>query len=193
MRKIFASLFAIVAVVGVGVFATGAYFTDTASISNQVFTTGTADLKFGQCGVIGDDCTLTPAILDSYAYPPGNFQLTGPDHANSGCLVIENTGDYALNLTASVTVTAFSHVDMGTYFELAADVANNLCNPTGTLMGWQPAWTAQGASPFAFGGTLNPGARMYVVLYNRWDSTGNQNYLQGGYITLTTQVDGTTN
>lgn len=191
MRRILASLFVIAAVIGIGVFATGAYFTDSVSVTNQEFTTGSADLKFGQCGEIGDNCSAILATLDTYSVPAP--ETTGPDHANSGCLVVENVGNYALNLSAGLDVTAFSHPDMATYFEVAMDQANAGCNPIGTLLGWDSAANVKAASPFSLGMSLAPSGRLYLVLYNRWNSTGNQNYLQNGSITLTTRMDGQTN
>lgn len=193
MRKILASLFVIVAVVGIGIFATGAYFTDSVSVTGQTFTTGSADLKFGQCGEIGDDCSTTPATLDTLSIPSSFTELTGPDQVNSGCLVVENKGAYALSLTAGVDVTGYSHPDMASFFQLAAEQANSSCYPTATLLGWQSAGAAEAASPFATGVTLAPGGRLYLVLSNRWDSTGDQNYLQNGFIELTTSLNGRTN
>lgn len=192
MRKIIASLFVISAVVGIGIFATGAYFTDSVSITGQTFTTGAADLRFGQCGEIGDDCTAVAATETTVSIPSSFTELTGPDQANSGCLVVENFGPYLLHLTGSLAVTATSHPNMAIFFEVATDKANNLCTAQTTLIGWQSAATADANSPFAFG-DLAPGGRLYLVLYNRWNSTGDQNYLQNGMIELTTQVDGQTN
>lgn len=190
MRRILSSLFVILAIVSVGVFATGAFFTDTVGTTNQTFTTGSADLKFGQCGEIGDDCSSVSATLDTYSVP--GSELTGPGVQNSGCLVVQNTGQYSLNLSGAVDVTAYSHPDMATFFEVAANVANSSCNPTSTLIGWQTAASAEAASPIALGISLTPGQRLYLVLYNRWNSTGNQNYLQNGNITLNTSLTGQT-
>ncbi len=80
---------------------------------------------------------------------------------------------------------------MAVFFEVATDKANSFCNPLSTLIGWQSAATGETNSPFAFG-DLAPGGRLYLVLYNRWNSSGDQNYLQGGWIQLTTKVDGKT-
>ena len=190
MRKILASLFVISAVIGVGVFATGAYFTSTVSTTNQVFTTGTATLKFGQCGAIGADCTNVAATYSTLDMT-GIVQMTGPGQEHSGCMVIQNTGDYALTLSTTITYVT-SNPDFGAYFQLAADKANGGCAATGALLGWTPAATAQGNSPLPFGPALAPGARMYVILYNRWDSSGNQNYLQGQWLNLNLRVDGQT-
>lgn len=190
MRRILSSLFVILAIVSVGVFATGAFFTDTVGTTNQTFTTGSADLKFGQCGEIGADCSNVPANIDTYSVP--GSELTGPGVQNSGCLVVQNTGQYSLNLSSTVDVTAYSHPDMATYFEVAADVANSSCYAASTLMAWQSAAAAEAASPLALGITLAPAQRLYLVLYNRWNSTGDQNYLQNGSITLDTSLIGQT-
>ena len=191
MRKILASLFVISAVLGIGIFATGAYFTSSVSTTNQSFVTGTATLKFGQCGAIGADCHSVVANLSTFDMGVAGNQMTGPGKTNSGCLVIENTGDYDLTLKAAVSYTT-SNPDFGSYFQLAANQANYLCNPTGTILGWTPAATAQANSPFAFDGTLASHQRMYVILYNQWDSTGNQDALQGQWLNMTLRVDGQT-
>ncbi len=190
MRKILASLFVIVAVVGIGIFATGAYFTDTVSTTNQVFTTSTADLKFGQCGLAGDDCSLIPANMDTLDMT-GIVQKTGPGKVNSGCMVIENKGDYDLTLSSTVAYTT-SHPDFAAYFQLAANEASSSCIAGASLLGWTPAVTAAGSSPFPFGAVLHPTDRMYVMLYNRWNSADPQNYLQNQWLNLTLKVDGKT-
>jgi hypothetical protein len=191
VRRILASLFVISAVIGVGVFATGAYFTDTVSTTNQVFTTGTADLKFGQCGVAGTNCVGTEATYDTLDMT-GIVQKTGPDHDNSGCMVIENKGDYDLTLTSTVSYTT-SNADFAAYFQLAANQADSSCNAGSSILGWTPAATAAGNSPFPFGSVLPVGGRMYVMLYNRWNSADPQDYLQGQWLNLKLQVDGKTN
>lgn len=191
MRKILALLFVISAILGIGIFTTGAYFTSSVSTTNQLFVTGTATLKFGQCGAIGADCTSVAATYSTVDMGYAGNQMTGPGKTNSGCLVIQNTGDYDLTLTAAVSYTT-SNPDFGSYFQLAANQATSSCNPTGTLLGWTPAATAQANSPFAFDGTLAVGQKMYVILYNQWDSTGNQNALQGQWLNLTLRVDGQT-
>ena len=189
MKRIFASLFVIVAILGIGVFTTGAYFSSTVSTSNQVFRTGTTGLMFGQCGQIGDDCSLKPANLTTLDMS-GIEQNTGPGIQHSGCMVIENKGIYDLTLSTTISYTT-SHPDFGWYFELAADQASSSCNPAVTLLGWTRAQTAQGNSPIALG-TLAPGQRLYTILYNRWDSSNNQNYLQGQWLILNLQVEGRT-
>jgi hypothetical protein len=189
MKRIFASLFVIVAILGIGVFTTGAYFSSTVSTSNQVFRTGTTGLVFGQCGLIGADCHAV--VADKTALDmSGIEQNTGPGIQNSGCMVIENKGIYDLTLSTTISYTT-SKPDFAWFFELAAQQATDHCNPTGALLDWTRAQTAQGNSPIAFG-TLAPGARLYVVLYNRWDSTGDQNYLQGQWLILNLQLEGRT-
>ncbi len=72
---------------------------DTVSITGQTFTTGSADLKFGQCGEIGDNCLTTPATSDTLDLSGGPFELTGPGHRqSSGCLVVENKGNFLLHV-----------------------------------------------------------------------------------------------
>ena len=191
MKRIFGSLFVIVAILGIGVFTTGAYFSSTVSTSNQVFRTDTAGLKFGLCGEIGENCLGVAATYSTLDYAALGIEWkTGPGIADSGCMVIENTGPYALTLSTTISYVT-SHPDFAWFFELAADKATSSCNPAVTLLDWTRAQTAQGNSPFAFG-SLAPGDRLYVVLYNRWDSTGDQNYLQGNWLILNLQLEGRT-
>ena len=59
MLKILKSMLVIVAVAAVGVGATGAYFSDTASITDNTFSTGTLDIRInGQQSVVG--ATFSP-------------------------------------------------------------------------------------------------------------------------------------
>ncbi len=71
VRRILASLFVIAALLGVGVFATGAYFTDTVNQNDLTFTTGNADLKLGFCDPgVGRNCADDAAALDSIDFGP---------------------------------------------------------------------------------------------------------------------------
>ncbi len=194
MKRIFASLFVVAAIVGVGVLATGAYFTDTVNNTNYTFNTGSADLKLGLCGEIGADCHLTPANLDSLdmstlGLPPSET-LTGPGIEHSGCLVIENKGDYALKLTGRLVVTDYDHAGMLQAFQVALNAASNGCNPVGNVV----PWTSVGSvvNPIDSGVTLAPGDRFYAIFYNRWDSTGDQNALQGKFVKFNMYFDGKT-
>ena len=99
MRRIFASLFVIAAIIGVGVFATSAYFTDTVTQNNLTFQTGNAALRFGFCPGMSADCSTTSATLhDLSSFPAATI---GPGSNNADCMVIQNTGAYALNMTAA--------------------------------------------------------------------------------------------
>jgi hypothetical protein len=190
MRRILLSLFVISAVAGIGILATGAYFTDTVTQDNYTFTTGSADLKLGFCGPVGTDCSSTAASLDGYTF--STSQLTGPGEEASDCLVVENTGDYALTLSSQLFVTGYSHPDMAAYFEVAADHANSSCYATSNARPWNSAAGEAGAGKVSSGQTLAPGARAYFITYNRWNSTGDQNYLQNGFLTLKTVLEGKT-
>jgi hypothetical protein len=189
MRRIALALFAIVGVVSAGVFATGAYFSDTITANNYTFTTGTADLKFGFCGPVGIDCSGTAALLDTWTFTTS--QDIGPGIENSDCLVVENKGDYDLTLSSALSIVSFSHPDMRVAFEVAADQANSSCQAVSSLNGWQSALDAANNSPTP-AGTLAPGQRMYIIQYNRWNSTGNQNHLQNGSIVINTSLEGVT-
>lgn len=191
MRRIFASLFVIAAVVGVGVFATSAYFTDTVTQNNLTFQTGNAALKFGFCPGMQQDCSTTAATLHDLAvFPPATI---GPGINNADCMVIENTGAYALNMTGGIATYAQSTGGMDTAFLVKAETADSSCNPGSgsvffSMQSLASAYNA-GLQPF---GTLAPGGRVYVIWSNSWDSTGNQNSLQGQVIRVNTLATGQT-
>ena len=193
-RKILASLFVISAVIGLGVFATGAYFTDTITQDNYTFTTGSADLTLGFCGGgVGTDCSAVPATLDNVTFTsPAQDVVTGPGKSGIECIVIENKGAYDLTLSSQLFVTGYSHPDMATFFEVAAESASPNCYSTGVIRSWNSAIGEQSAGLVSTGITLAPGARAYILTENRWNSTGNQNYLQNGYLKLRTVIEGRT-
>lgn len=191
MRRILASLFVVVAVVSMGAFATGAFFTDTVTQSNLTFNTGTADLTFGFCPGLSADCLNAPADLDSLSvFPPAKI---GPGITNADCLVFENKGDYTLNLTGGVDTYTQSVGGMNLAFLVKAETTDSSCNPgTGlTIFGTQSLNSAYLAGPQSFG-PLAPGGRLYVIWSNAWDSTGNQSSLQGQTITVNTSMTGQT-
>ena len=193
-RKILASIFVISAVVGLGVFATGAYFTDTITQDNYTFTTSSADLKLGFCGGgVGTDCSGVTATIDNITFSsPSQDQPTGPGVSGVECIVIENTGAYALTLSSQLFVTYASPAGMGDAFQVAAESASSNCYSTGVLRSWASAYNEQAAGLVSTGVTLAPGARLYVLTENRWDSTGDQNGLQNGTIKLKTVIEGRT-
>ncbi|MDE3095505.1 MAG: hypothetical protein KGK07_05850 [Chloroflexota bacterium] len=190
MKRIALALFAIAGVVAAGFFATSAYFTDTINQNNYTFTTGSAALRFAPCPGLATDCSGVTASLHDYTF--STSQLTGPGKTDSSCLVIQNTGDYLLHLTSKLTVVSASPDGMQDAFQVsAAASATALCNPTAWLYAPQSARNAAAAGDVVIG-SLAPGARMYVILGNAWDSTGNQNGLQNGTLKLNTSVTGKT-
>lgn len=193
-RRIFASLFVISSVISVGIFATGAYFSDTITQDNYTFTTGSADLKLGFCGgAEGTDCSAIPATLDNVTFDsPSQDQLTGPGKTGIECIVIQNTGQYPLALSSQLFVTDYSHFDMSTAFQVRAQSASSNCFSTGVIRDWATANSESVAGLVSTGITLAPNARLYVLTENRWDSTGDQNYLEGGFLKLKTVIEGRT-
>ena len=190
MRKIMSSLFVIASLLGVGIFTTGAYFSDTITQDNYTFTTGSADLKFGFCGPLGAFCDSSGATLDNYTF--STPQTTGPGIEASNCIVVKNTGVYSLNLSSQLFVTDFSHADMTVAFQVAANTANNNCEVTGALRPWASAASEASAGQVSLGITLAPGASTYFILYNRWDSSWDQDYLENDYLKLKTVLKGRT-
>jgi hypothetical protein len=191
VRKILASLFVIASVVGIGVFATGAYFTDTVTQNNLTFQTQSAQLKYGFCPGLSADCLGAPATLhDLSVFPPATI---GPGINNADCLVIENTGAYALNLTGGISFYAQTIGGMDAAFLVKAETTDSSCNPgSGTVIfGTQSLASAYAAGPQSFG-SLAPGGRMYIIWSNSWNSVGNQNGLQNQTITVNTFMTGQT-
>jgi hypothetical protein len=191
VRRILASLFVIAAVIGVGVFATGAYFTDTVTQTNLTFTTGSASLEFGFCPGLAQDCSgaATP-YHDLDTFPAAKI---GPGITNADCLVIENTGDYSLNLSGGIQSYTQSVAGLDNVFLVKAETTDTACNPgSGSVIySLQSLASAYGASPQSFG-TLAPGGRIYIIWSNAWDSTGNQNGFQNQTITVNTFMTGQT-
>jgi hypothetical protein len=190
MRRILSSVFIIVSLLGVGVYATGAYFTDTITQNDYTFTTSSADLKFAFCGSIGTDCSTTAATLDNHTFTTA--QETGPGKSASGCLVVENTGSYAMTLSSRLNITDYSHIDMAYFFLVSADRANSSCFSTSVIRPWARAQAEANAGLVPLGISLAPGERLYLITYNDWDSTGDQNYLENGLLELQTIIEGKT-
>ncbi len=191
MRKILVSLFIITSVVGIGVFATGAYFTDTVTMDNLTFNTGDAELAYGFCPGLATDCSSAPTPHhDLSSFPPATI---GPGITNADCLVIKNTGDYALNLTGGVATYTQTIGGMDAAFLVKAETTNSSCTPGSgsVIFGSQSLASAYGAGAQSFG-SLAPGGRLYVIWSNSWNSTGDQSSLQKQTITVNTFMTGKT-
>jgi hypothetical protein len=193
-RKILVSLFAITAIIGGGVFATGAYFTDTITQDNYTFTTGSADIKLAFCGPVGTACGGNNAFVDSvnFVSPDDDF-ITGPGKSGVDCIVIKNAGQYSVTLSTQLSITSYSNAGMRTAFQVAAENASENCFTLGTfLRPWKTVLDASVEGRVVSNIVLAPGARAYVLTENRWDSTDPQNNLAGGFIKLQTVIEGRT-
>jgi hypothetical protein len=191
VRKILASLFVIAGLVGVGVFATGAYFTDTVTQNNLTFRTGSASLAYGFCPGLSTDCSGAPTTLhDLSTFPDATI---GPGLTNADCLVIKNTGVYALNLTGGIATYSQSIGGMNLAFMVKAETTNSSCVPGSgvVIFSSQSLLSAYNAGPQSFG-SLAPNAKIYVIWSNSWDSAGNQNTLQNQWIQVNTFMTGQT-
>lgn len=191
MKRIALALFAIAGVVAAGYFATSAYFTDTVSMNNLTFSTGNADLKFSPCPGVATDCSGVAATEDSHTFATSS--LIGPGINGQLCVVVQNTGDYLLHLTSALAVTSQTNAGLWDALTVNAQSTDSSCNPGSgsVLYSTQTAHQAQSAGNVAIG-DLAPGARIYVLLGTGWDSTGNQNALQGQTLTMNASVTGTT-
>ena len=200
MKRIALAVFAITGVLAAGFFATSAYFTDTITQNNYTFVTDSPDLKFGFCPGISTDCIPTAATLDTIDFDitsPLSDVHVGPGKSGSDCLVIENTGSYLLHLTSKFTVLSESVVVANPHglqdaFLVKAATADSSCNPPGTAVySLQSARSAEAAGNVSVG-DLAPGARMYVIISNAWDSSWDQTALQNAKLKLNTSVTGKT-
>ena len=191
MRKILASLFVIIAVVGAGVFATGAYFTDTVTQSNLTFQTGTADLKFGFCPGLAADCSGVTA----YPGRPGHVPVRDDRPRHHECR-LHGLPEHRSICPQPDRWHRYVRPD-GPRHELrlprqGRDRRTSSCQAVGSVVfGMQPLHQAYLASPQSFG-SLAPAARIYVIWSNAWDSTGNQNSFQNQTITVNTYMTGQT-
>ncbi len=194
MKRILGSLLVIVAIIGAGVLATGAYFQTTDTANNYTFTTSSPGLLFGFCpGGTNVACDQSNATLTTYSFSTPS--QTGPDLAGVGCLVVKNSGPYLLHLTANEVVGGASPDGMQDAFRVESQLTNSNCaDPSGLaeVYSWQSARQAQ-ADGNVVVTDLAPGAVIYLLQRNRWDSTGNQNGLENGTIVLNTSLTGTTN
>lgn len=193
MRRLAIAVLAIVGVLSVGIMASGAYFTDTVSTTNYHFTTGSAALEFGFCPGLNADCSSVNANMHDYAFT--DSQLTGPDQTGAGCIVVKNTGQYALNLTAAVTNVTQDKAGMWDAFQVSTEIANSSCQGTGVYVyGNQSLHSAYSAGNVTVpGGSLAPNSKIYLIQRNSWDSTGNQNAMENGNLYVNTALTGQTN
>ena len=196
MKRIVLSLFVITSIIGVGIFATGAYFTASVSGTNYTFTSGSAGLQFALCGngdQLNINCEANHTPFTTTIDFGSNPQTIGPGIENDGCLVIKNTGIYTLTLTSSMSITD-DPGGLKDVFQVYAGITNASCDAgaiTAVPFDWESAHTAANTGPVSIG-SLAPGASMYVITANRWDSSGNQNSLQGQTIKINTLVTGQT-
>lgn len=176
MYKIIKSVFAIVAVVALSVGATGAYFSDTATITDNTFTTGTLDIRInGVDTLVGQ--TYGPAA-------PGQV-------FTSDVYRVRNFG----NLTAKTVLLSATEtgVPSGLYSALSLKIE----------VPWGPSWISiyegnlsdlNGDSLLASWEQLAPGA-VKMFRYSVWlPETGlDQSGLMGQTATWSFSVEGRTN
>jgi len=195
MKRIFASLFVVVALVGAGVLATGAYFQTTDTANNYHFTTGSASLVFGPCGngnQVNINCSATVPTLTNYSFVDST--KTGPDLTSEGCMVVQNTGDYLLHLTANEVVTTAAPDGMQDAFQVYTALTDYNCSDPAAgaaIYNLQSARSAAAAGTVAVT-DLAAGAKIYILTKNSWSCPGNCNALEKGNIYINTSLTGTT-
>ena len=173
MRKILASLFAISALVAVGVFATGAYFSKSVVSPDITFTAGSPDFNIAL--VQGDQ----------------NIGPVGPGWTKHVCVEIQNAGPFALNMTQKINATAGSP-DLYAAVLLRVLAADNSCTPTGTFNDWS-ALNNYDNYVVPMGSVTSPGGTAFVVEDLKWNETGtDQSALEGLSFTLHVTINGQT-
>jgi len=170
VRRILASLFVIAALLGVGVFATGAYFSTTpAPLGPVVLNTG------------------TPGLNVSFYTAPVIPTKIAPGWSNTYCVDILNNGDYALNV--SKTVTSAGSGALWGAITLTAYVGPD-CTTPGTLVGSN---TLQGWDGYTANlGPLATSAHVYLIETLAFPDSGNQNSLISQTISVTENFTGQT-
>jgi hypothetical protein len=192
MKRIFASLFVVVALVGAGVLATGAYFQTTDTANNYHFTTGSASLVFGACPGTNVDCSGVVPALKDYSFVDST--PTGPDLTSQGCMVVQNNGPYLLHLTANEVVTLASPDGMKDAFQVYSALTNSACaDPAAgaAIYNLQSARSAAAAGDVVVT-DLAAGAKIFILTKNSWSCPGNCNALENGNIYINTSLTGTT-
>ena len=179
MKRIFASLFVVGALVSMGVFASTAYFQTSASQTGFILKTGTASL------------TIYPDQDGSTLLDSGSPITVGPGFDEYQCFLVKNTGNYPLNVTLTLAFTAGNPA-----VESALDLSINP-NPTACSgYGTDYLLSAYSASPQPLDGTLAVGAQTNVVMRLHWDATADQSLqdLQGlsPALTISGTIIGTT-
>lgn len=174
MRKIFGSLITIVALLGVGAVATGAYFQTTQSQSGFVLEAGSVALQ------------VTPVAPP---VPPSSPLKVGPGFEADACVKIKNTGGFPLNLTQTLTYVGDS--DLGPHVSLGIVVGSTAATCSAAA-GTPYALDQHYNNPQALG-TLAVGGEIWVRESLRWIESGNdQTWLSGKMITLTGTLIGRT-
>lgn len=192
MRRIFASVFVVVAIMGAGVLATGAYFQASTQVSNLTFTAGTTDIGLAECGPA--PCALPaidPAAQGTVTGIPA-FTV-GPGLDTTFCLEVAAEGPYPLTLTQ--TISGIDNGPLSAALHLTVSPATNECVATGdpalgdnTLNNWNNyVLTLKTNSA--------PTVPVYVLERLSWDAAanaGNQNGLQGQSLHLNATITGRT-
>jgi predicted ribosomally synthesized peptide with SipW-like signal peptide len=192
MKKILGSILTIAVVAGVAVAATGAYFTDTAQVTNNIITSGTLDLALGGTIPIQvDNINLAPGdTID----PPAYIELR-----NTGTLdmlfrmyidPVSNVGNLASQLNVVITINPSLYVYTDGY--LPYGPANTVIW-TGTLdqlFGQSGALDNEDAAFDHDGWPLNPGYAAVYKVEVELDSGANNDY-QGKTFNGTIVAEGT--
>lgn len=187
MFKIAKSLFAIVAVAAIAAGSTGAYFSSTATIVNNTFSTGTLEIRVnGQPSIAG--ATYSPMAPDQVGNSPeyhinnyGAPWFAGPSNlaAKKLMLNIINPNDSGSGLWNNVVIKVEVNRGWATWQE----VYNGNINALSNVDLLSPRWTE-----------LAPGdSEMMRYSISLPDNGGDQSALMGQTLTWDFAIEGRTN
>ena len=158
MKRIFASLFVVGALVSMGVFASTAYFQTSQTGPGFTLTTGTPSLAVADVGG-----TLTGSPL-----------MVGPAFDEYACVQVTNNGNYPLNVSLSLNMVPADLIN-GPALENALDLSLKTGPDCSSGYGTDYLLSAYQSNPQVLDGTLAVGATEYVVMRLQWDAAADQN------------------
>ncbi len=195
MRRIIASLFVVVAVMGAGVLATGAYFQVKTEVDGVQFQAGSANIGLAACVNAGCTLDLPPGPAGGVVVPPSALPVigpVGPGYSQTFCLAVMAIG-YDLNITQKLSGLNDPH-GLSTAIDLTIVPADGACHATGaalvsnTLNNYN-GWEQPMATPLTVGGTA---FFLETLSWNSAADQSNQNGLEGATLSFNAVIAGTT-
>lgn len=135
MGNILKSLVIVVAVAAVAGGATWSYFSDTAAITGNTFSTGTLDLV-----IDSNPSSSVYTWSDGFANPVDPFAKVQPGSTGSQILDIKNVGDVDGIATIKFDTTTWSALGDNLYFTVSYDANHDGTFETAVASGSLAAW-----------------------------------------------------